>query len=560
MARLIVKRGPNVGVTYDVGERTITIGRDLTRTVPILDGRASRLHAEIVRSSRGWSLRDLGATNKTYVNGTEIVEQQLAYGDVIAIGESEFVFERDSVELPGPPDLTVVVTPENTPSGGVTIQMPQPGLDEWMEPVKPETNDEAGVRHARRLRMLWRVSRTAFVKADLATFLEEILTLVMGELPADAAVFLIADEDGVLKPAATHRARHVAPEGTLVLTSTVVNRVFTDGNALLAADATRDLGGAASISAQGIRSVICVPLKSPEKTYGVFYIDRRGEEAHFDADDLSFLATVCVHVAVNIENLAMYRTQMESYDRLKLAQDQLLAAEKMSVLGRLAGSVAHELNNPLQCILMCSEILKEDFEGALPIDRKTSLDKIEMVRSSVQRCSRLVQNLLHYSHKRDSVETAMISLRQPVDEAVKLMSYLVKKRGIVLEASYPDQPLPAVLGNAAELEQVFINLIKNAADAIPGKGRIGVVVTVLPGRLEATVTDSGTGIRPEDLPHIFEDLFTTKPIGEGTGLGLPLCKRIVERHGGGIQVSSRVGDGTMVTLEIPLPAGSQGGS
>ncbi|MBI4868554.1 MAG: FHA domain-containing protein [Candidatus Wallbacteria bacterium] len=552
MARLIVRRGPRAGYSYPVDDKTVTIGRDPARTVPILDGKVSRLHAEIVPTAHGWMVRDLGATNKTYVNGRAVTEALLAFGDAISIGETEFVFEADEMDLPGPPDLTVVVTAESVPAGGVTLPMPQPGFEDFLPSAPAAESDELARRQARRLKVLWRVSRTAFVKSDLATFLEEILTLVLGELEADTAVFLLASEGAKLTPIVTHRARGASAEPAIVLTSTVVNRVFASGDALLVADAAKDLSGAASVRAQRISSVICVPLKSPEKTYGVFYMDRRSGGAWFDHEDLSFLATVCAHVAVNIENLALYQKQREAYERLKLAQEQLLASEKMSVLGRLAGSVAHELNNPLQCILMCSELLKDELRlRGTVVNPATALDQLEMVHHSVARCSRLVQNLLHYSHKGDTAGLVSLPLARPVSEAVKLMTYLVRKRGIEIATDLPPD-LPSILGNGSELEQLFINLIKNSADAIPGKGNIAVSASLEPDCIEVRVTDSGGGIPPETLPHIFEELFTTKPIGEGTGLGLPLCKRIVENHGGTIEVESRVGAGTTVTVRFPL--------
>lgn len=112
--------------------------------------------------------------------------------------------------------------------------------------------------------------------------------------------------------------------------------------------------------------------------------------------------------------------------------------------------------------------------------------------------------------------------------------------------------MPPIFGCASELEQVFINLIKNAADAIRDRGTVTVELLAAERSLEIAIVDTGSGIRPEDMPHVFEELFTTKPIGEGTGLGLPLCKRIVERQGGTIEVSSRPGEGTSVLLSFPL--------
>jgi two-component system NtrC family sensor kinase len=325
----------------------------------------------------------------------------------------------------------------------------------------------------------------------------------------------------------------------------------------MVSDTSRAAAVSESIRLQRIQSVMCAPLKSPEKSYGAIYVDLRVRGVSYQPEDLEFFAAVCAHVAVNVENLRLYHRQLEAFRQLSQAQDQLIAAEKMGVLGRLAGSIAHELNNPLQGIMFAATFLSEDLqESGGSVDRFKMLERVDTVLHSVDRCAQLVKRLLHYSRRDPSVLVPLV-ISGPIEQAIQLMSYLVVKKGVTVQARYPEDS-PKILGNASELEQVFINLIKNAADAISPPGEIDLTVREADGLLEVAVTDTGIGIDPGDLPHIFEELFTTKAPGEGTGLGLPLCKRIVEKHGGDISVVSKPGEGTTFTLFFPVWRGGRG--
>ncbi|MBI4870909.1 MAG: FHA domain-containing protein [Candidatus Riflebacteria bacterium] len=549
MAKVMVTKGPNQGTSFSVGPGRATIGRDPGRTVPLLDGKASRLHAEIVRTSVGWQLRDLGSTNRTQVNGRIVAEHMLRPGDVITIGDTDILFEEDSpTDLPAPP---VVLDAGGQIPRGVTVEMPQPSLERVLEgaALSPSGADVA----SRRLRVLWRLSRTAFVKDSLETFLDEVLSLLLSELLADAAVVLVLDEStGRPRTAASRVSDSVGSAPKLVISLTVVDRVLAEGQPLLLSDVTVEGVASNSMKIQKIQSVMCVPLKSPEKTYGVFYVDSRTRGLHYRPEDLGFLATVCAHVAVNIENLALYHEQLAALEELRRTQEQLVSSEKMSVLGRLSGSIAHELNNPLQVISFASEFLSDDLGAAGgELKRDRWLERLQTISHSTERCIQLVRNLLHYSRRTAQVAPEPLPIRGPIEQAVQLMHYMVHRKNVALTAEVPTG-LPLIVGNPSELEQVFINLIKNALDAVEAGGKIDVSVRREASWLVAEVADTGTGIAPEVLPRVFEELFTTKPPGEGTGLGLSLCKRIVERTGGRIELQSTLGQGTAVTVRFPV--------
>lgn len=548
MPRIFVSKGTNQGEFRILTEGRSTIGRDPVRTVPLLDAKASRLHAEILRVSNGWRLRDLGSTNRTYVNGQPVAEHLLCYGDVIGIGDTELIFQA---EASAEPSQTVELAVETAVPGGLTIEMPRADVEGLMDRLPAGQAGPSG-RSDRRMRVLWRLSRTAFVKDSLETFLDEVFTLLLGELLADVAVIFLVDDSGSAPRVAVSRTSEaLGPRSDLKISSSIVDQVLRDGHPFLVSDTARAAAVSESIRQQRIQSVMCAPLRSPDKNYGAFYVDLRARGVSYQPEDLEFFAAVCAHVAVNVENLMLYHRQLEAFRRLNQAQDQLIASEKMGVLGRLAGAIAHELNNPLQGIMFAATFLSEDLQdSSATLDRGKLLDRVDTVLHSVDRCAQLVRRLLHYS-RRDPSVLVPLDVSGPIEQAIQLMNYLVAKRGVAVQSRYPAE-IPKILGNAAELEQVFINLIKNASDAITPPGRIDLTVREADGMLEVAVSDSGVGIEPGDLPHIFEELFTTKPPGEGTGLGLPLCKRIVEKHGGDISVVSRPGEGATFTVYFPV--------
>ncbi|MBI2945904.1 MAG: FHA domain-containing protein [Candidatus Wallbacteria bacterium] len=570
MAKIIIVRGQNRGMTYFVGARKVTIGRDATRTIPIMDGKASRLHAEILCSNDGFQLRDLGALNRTYLNGQEVKESLLEFGDVVTIGETDLLFQSDGYQ-PAPGELEtragaqdsegVATKPEvvlergQAPVvGGLTIEMPRPDLAPLLRATRPSSVREAGaVKHERRLKVLWQMARTAVVKRDRKALLQEAVALLLPELAPDlAVVFLLEGEPAQPCPLVTHRSGALEPDESARVSSTVLERVRAEGLPLLIEDASRELSAQSSVSLQKIRSVLCVPLKTSEQAYGLFYADLRSELRTFSVEDLSFLATVCAHLSVNLENLELYRQSRLAYERLQQAQTQLIRAEKMSVMGQLSGSIAHELNSPLQAILMASEMLADDFApGMQPPKPEAARKSLEMVLHAAARCRNLVKNLLHYARSKETSEVGPISLREPIDQAIGMMQYILGKRGVTLQAHYPAK-LPLVAANAPEMEQVFVNLIKNSCDALDSSGRVDVTLATENSHVVVDVVDSGSGIPPEVLPRIFEELFTTKPEGQGTGLGLPLVKRIVERCGGSVEVRSVMGEGTTVELRLPI--------
>jgi two-component system, NtrC family, sensor kinase len=225
---------------------------------------------------------------------------------------------------------------------------------------------------------------------------------------------------------------------------------------------------------------------------------------------------------------------------------RLMLAEKMSAIGRLAGSVAHEINNPLGAILAFSQIMQR--EGGRSTE---DAEALKLIEESALRCKRIVGSLLTFS-RRAPLQRVLMDVRQAIDDACLLFRTQLNAhpRATLAVRIAPD--LPEILGDRTHLEQALHNILENALQSLPeGVGSIEVVAEAREAGLVLTVSDSGCGILESDLPHIFEPSFTTKPPAEGTGLGLAVVYGIIEEHGGRIDVVSTLGKGSTFTITLP---------
>jgi len=241
---------------------------------------------------------------------------------------------------------------------------------------------------------------------------------------------------------------------------------------------------------------------------------------------------------------------------LRRAQAALVQSEKLSSLGRLSASIAHEINNPLAGILTYAKLLIRTLEGG-PADeasRQEALRGLALVRRETERCTAIVRGLLDFARDRP-VALAETDLNAVVEESLELVGHQLALRGLTLEKRLA--PLPPVLADFGQLRQAIVNVAVNAVEAMREGGVLTVATRAAPGGgAEVIVTDTGPGIPREHLARVFEPFFSTKE--RGTGLGLAVVYGIAQRHGGRVEVES--GErGTVVTLGLPaMPRGAAG--
>ena len=230
-------------------------------------------------------------------------------------------------------------------------------------------------------------------------------------------------------------------------------------------------------------------------------------------------------------------------------ETQLAQADKLSSIGLLAAGVAHEINTPLAVISSYSQMLSKQMRG----DPRLG-PVLEKITQQSFRASEIANGLLNFS-RTSTTEFRETNLNQVIRDTLSLLEHQFKTAQIVVDVDLVDH-LPAIHGNPGKLQQVFLNLLLNAKEAMPGGGRLRVA-TLVNGHVEALVADSGAGIAPEHLKRIYDPFFTTKTMprpGErrGTGLGLSVTYGIIQEHAGKIHVESAVGSGTTFHLEFPL--------
>ena len=350
----------------------------------------------------------------------------------------------------------------------------------------------------------------------------------------------------------------------------------------------------------GVRSVVMVPLRAKESVFGVLNVTS-SEPGRVGEADLELLSAVANHVALALDRAESFQTIEElsrgledkvrvrteqlrtaheelqaAYRELQATQMQLIQREKMASVGQLVAGVAHELNNPIGFVYSNVTTL-EDFVRRLramleayrtaPLpeadrarlqaewdSRKVDyalqyLDSmIQGIREGAERARKIVRDLRVFARTQDEVWQS-VDIHQELESSLTLLNHLLKDR-VEVHRKFGD--LPEVECIRSQIDQVFLNLLANAAQAIEGPGAITIETRRDGAAAVIGIADTGPGIPPEVMGRLFDPFFTTKPVGGGTGLGLSISYEIVKKHGGEIRAASPAGGGAVFTVRIPL--------
>jgi signal transduction histidine kinase len=250
------------------------------------------------------------------------------------------------------------------------------------------------------------------------------------------------------------------------------------------------------------------------------------------------------------------RELAETLDKLTRAQEQLVRSEKLASIGQLVAGIAHEINNPVNAIVNTVGPLEEaigEIDSADPVARgeaaKDVRDMVRVVQRGAQRTKAIVTALHNYS-RTDDESVVEFDVDRSIDDSLELLRHLLRQN-VTVTKHYSNAG--RVRGHAGQINQVFMNLLTNAAQALSGRDHSVITIETRgdPNGVEVEIKDNGPGIPPDVLPRIWDPFFTTKDVGEGTGLGLSIVHELVERHGGTIEVETRVGEGTTFTVKLP---------
>ncbi len=300
------------------------------------------------------------------------------------------------------------------------------------------------------------------------------------------------------------------------------------------------------VKAEKLKSWLWVVMWSGDKIIGVMGISSRVERSFGERDEGLILA-LGRQLANSIEKVRLYEETSKAYDNLRRTQEQLLQSEKMSAVGQLISGVAHELNNPLTAILGYAQLLEEEDLN------EHCKEFVSKLYKQALRTQRVVQNLLSFARQRKPSKMS-VDVRRIVEDTLALRDYDLKLHNIIVEKKF-DPVMPSVVADGHQLEQVFLNIINNAVDAMlehARGGRLEVTIAQQNTQVSLEFHDSGPGIR--EVNRIFDPFYTTKGVGKGTGLGLSICYGIIKEHGGDIRAFNHSGGGAVVQIVLPIAA------
>ncbi|HYO13360.1 MAG TPA: ATP-binding protein [Thermoanaerobaculia bacterium] len=296
-----------------------------------------------------------------------------------------------------------------------------------------------------------------------------------------------------------------------------------------------------------LRLTLVVPMISLNRLTGILLLGSDRPHWSVGRSEIELLNLLAAQASLAFENAELYRSQRERLDRL-------YRAERLAAVGQLAAGVAHEIRNPLTAIRSTMQYLLRGFD---PDEPRHQL--ISDLLSEVDRINSTVGGLLSLSRSGEVRKTEIDPL-EPLRKAVQLVQVRAAEQGVEIRSDLGANGL-RILGDAGQLEQVFLNLLINSLQSMPAGGRISVAVTSWAPQLggaetpwvQVRIADTGPGIPPEQLRRVFDPFYTTKH--DGTGLGLAICHGIIEQHEGEIQLESEEGAGTMASVRLPLAEG-----
>jgi len=391
-------------------------------------------------------------------------------------------------------------------------------------------------------------------EVDLNRLMQKIMTVVLESSGAQHGYLLIKEADDLLVATESHVGKkHIVNRRHLSLSQTsgnisraIVNYVLRTRKKVLLHDAMAagEFQNTPEVQALKLRSVLCLPVIKQNELIGLLYLENRLSPGVFTAEKTDMTELLTAQAAISLENARLLEQTRRAYTQLQENQEHMLQMEKLSALGTLVGGVAHEINNPLMGIMNFVE-----FAANKSNDEK-SKQVLDQALQQIHRIKKIVSNMLLFVHTR-SAPSGNCRIAEVIRQTLLLLEGELSKKNIKLEVDAADD-LPAIHCSADSLQQILVNLIINARDALADSPQPQIRITARPSEemLELSVSDNGPGIPQDVQGKIFDPFFTTKPPGKGTGLGLSVIRRLVQDVGGTIQVESLYGHGCCMRLRF----------
>jgi signal transduction histidine kinase len=548
---LLVIKGADEGKEFDLAEPVVTIGRDASNHIRLHDTEVSRRHAEVRRTDTGVHVVDLGSANGLFVNNQKIQEVELNAGDNVAIGQTILVYSTGRAEATAhagelAEKISLITRADVELSSAIIRTIGETEGSRIL--TQPEKNSPWLRSALANLAIMYEASQAIGSILDLDQLLSRILELIFRSIVADRGCILLRNTDtGALEPKALRWRKPGEQQEKFPLSRTIVDHVLKEHIGVLVSDAAHDqrFSSGQSIIQLGIREVICVPMKGRHESIGVLYLDTQSPHKEFIERQTGFGKFNDDHLAlaIAIAHQAALAVEETHY------HNAMLQAERLAAIGQTIAALSHHIKNILQGLRSGSDIIKMGLK-----EKKDNLIEQgwRVAEKNQAKIFDLVMDMLNYSKERvPAVEPT--DLNEVVRDVYELLAPRAKELNVKLDISLAEN-LPEVQADPEGIHRALLNIVGNAIDAVEDRPAPQVTVgtrTAEEGWVRIVVLDNGPGIAPEQFDEIFRPFVSTKG-SSGTGLGLPVSRKIMREHGGDIVVQSQVGVGSKFVLKLPI--------
>lgn len=419
--------------------------------------------------------------------------------------------------------------------------------------------EESGEKYRKRLAVLNAVSKTVSTSLNLGEILSSTIEKILeADEPDSVRIYLLDDRKKVLNLVA-HKGLSTDFINKPIVRSRkpghgLLGQTVVDGETKVIDNTQQStIPNVHLLTEEGLQTTAYIPLITRGATMGVMCVSSRAPYK-FSTEFVEFLTAIGNHIGVAVDNFHMYKIIKEAYQDLKEAQEQIVWTEKLASLGKLAATIAHEINNPLAGVLnyirLMIKILSRNHVSQEKLEDIARY--LKLVESEIARCGEIVKDLLAFS-RRTKITIESNRIEDIIDKTLNLISHDLEMKEIQLQKSI-ELNLPKVQCDFKQIQQVFLNLVYNASEAMANGGTLTVTANRASGSkefLEVVISDTGSGIAKEDMDNIFDPFFTTKEEEKGVGLGLSVVYGIIAKHNGTIEVESELGKGSTFKVRLP---------
>jgi len=551
VASLFVIQGADQGKRFEFKSAPVALGRDNSNAIRLHDTEVSRRHAELRQEDDTYRIVDLGSANGTFVNGQLVAQAPLRSGDRLQLGQTVMLFSEgtasprrdltkrvDLLSRSSPDDRSAILKSIPSGEGSRVLQKPDAAAG-WLR------------ERLMNLSVMYRTTQAISHILEIDALLPQILELVLESIGADRGAILLKDENGNLTPKAVRWREAAELDERMTISRTIVDFVLDQGQGVITTDAPGDkrFSPAQSIVEYHIREAICVPIQGRHTTLGVLYADIRSDNplhlptagtdaprGRFSQDHLMLMVAIGHQAGLAIENTTFYNDKIQ--------------AERLAAVGQTIATLSHHIKNILQGIRGGSYLIDL---GLNEKDEAIVRRGWTIVEKNQTKIYNLVMDMLSFSKDREpALEPA--DLNETVGDVVELMQSRAEELGVQLSWQ-PCESMPRVMIDPEGIHRAVLNIVTNAIDACEGATdpKVCVATEWDPESTIARirVSDNGVGIDESELATIFQ-IFASSKGSRGTGLGLPVSRKIIREHGGNITVSSLPGQGATFLIELPM--------